>query len=381
MDNATAILELLKNNAIDGWPSEVDMKVIDPGVVHYEDLLNSNGERVGGNVLVQKETLDKMANSLKGKPIINWDHRSVNPKEYGKGKFQGIVTEVYYNSIDGHYHAKGYVWDEATRKNIENGFSISCAYTVSDWGDGGTYHQVPYVKEVRNGSYTHIAVVPVPRYESARIELLNSAKGGIMGLLSLFRKDKTEEKVDIDMSTAKVAVEGIGDVALEELVNSFKKSEAIKAAAGKTLGLTDVIELDGKKVSIQELVNSHLAFYNEAEEKDLKEKHNSGGHSVPMKNCAMCNAAEDEKKKEDDEKKNAAEEEKKKKDEEAKNAADEDKKKKDEEDKKNAIANAKKLEEMRNNGKKLEMPEIKSLSALMAEGEDRYGKMPVSAAK
>ena len=121
-----------------------------------------------------------MAASLEGKPIVNWDHRTVKPKEFSKGTFQGIIGKPYYNSMDGWYHAPGYVWDEATKKNIQEGYSISCAYTVSEWGDGGAYHKVPYEKEVKNGTYTHIAVVSTPRYEGARIELLNSAKGGVM---------------------------------------------------------------------------------------------------------------------------------------------------------------------------------------------------------
>lgn len=214
-------LPILENNSTDGWPSAVDMKVIDPGVVFYEDLVNAEGQHVGGNVLVQKPALDRMAASMEGKPIVNWDHRTVKPGEYNKGKFQGIITKVYFNSADGWYHASGYVWDEPTRKNIQNGYSISCAYAVSEWGEGGAYHKVPYEKEVLNGTYTHIAVVPVPRYEGARIELLNSAKGGIMGLLSLFRKDKPEEKIDLDTSKSVVAVEGHGDKTIEEFGQQF----------------------------------------------------------------------------------------------------------------------------------------------------------------
>ncbi len=188
--NLTEIQKEIENGLKNGWPSLVDMKVITPGLVHYEDLLNSNGKPVGCNVLVRKDALDKMAHSIQGKPIINWDHRKVDPKEFSQGKFQGIVTgPAVFNAEDGYYHAPGYVWDEATRKNIQNGFSISCAYTVTDEDGPGTHNALKYDVEVKNGEYTHIAVVPSPRYEGARIELLNS-KGGVMGLMSLFRKDK-----------------------------------------------------------------------------------------------------------------------------------------------------------------------------------------------
>lgn len=371
----------LKNDSIDGWPSTVDMKVIDPGVVYYEDLVNQNGEHVGGNVLVQKAALDRMAQSLNGKPIINWDHRTVKPGEYAKGRFQGIVTDVYYNADDGWYHARGYVWDESTKKNIENGFSISCAYQVSEWADGGTYHKVPYEKEVVNGSYTHIAVVSVPRYEGARIELLNSAKGGGMaGILSLFKKDKPEEKVEIDLATAKIPVEGMGEVSLVEMVNSYKASHP-----KGTLEDMDLIDVDGKKVSVKELKNS---FLKNAEMSKLEKEHKDGEHEdEPKKNCGMCNSAAaheptnlKEKASELPKTYNSAEEkEKEKMEKEERENAEE--KEREEEEKKNALSNAAKLEELRNKDRRIEMPTVSSLASMAKEGESRYGSAKAAPSK
>lgn len=374
----------LQNNSADGWPSAVDMKVIDAGVVFYEDLRNANGEAVGGNVLVQKAALDRMAASMEGKPIVNWDHRAVKPREFGKGGFQGIITKVYFNSQDGWYHASGYVWDESTRQNIKNGYSISCAYTVSDWGEGGTYHKVPYEREVLDGAYTHIAVVPVPRYEGARIELLNSG-GKTMGLLSIFRKDKQDEKVEFDPATTKIPVNGAGDVLLSELMNSYEATHAPQ------LQDDDLVEVKGKKVKLSELKNAHVQMLLNAELDKLDKEHQNGGHKNKMANCTRCNSAaaheptnlnpqvtnaeEEEKKKL--EQKNA--EEAKKAEEEKKNA-DEAKKKEDEE-KANALKNAAKLDELRNKDRQLPMPKITSLKDLVAEGESRYGTKPVLAAK
>lgn len=364
-------IDPLHNSSIDGWPSTVDMKVIVPGLVHYEDLRNSNGESVGGNVLVQKDAFDRMAASLEGKPIINWDHRKVSPEDFKKGRAQGVIVgPAIFNAVDGWYHAKGLVWDEATRKNIENGYSISCAYTVSEWGEGpGTHNQVPYMREVLNGSYTHIAVVPVPRYEGARIELLNSNGGKTMSFLSLFRKDKPEEKIEIDMAT-ELTLENGSKVSLEALTNSYKAEEAKKLELqNKALEDDRIVEVNGKKVTIKELKNAHLAMYNEAEKRDLEEKHNSGSHKTRLTNCVMCNAAAEEEKKkaEQEEQKNAAA--KVKADEEQKNAAE--KKAKDE-----AAKAAAALENARNAGGKVAMPAIKSVQQLMADGQERYGVLP-----
>lgn len=355
---------ILENNSSDGWPVAVDMKVIDPGTVYYEDLVNNAGEHAGGCVLVQKATLDKMAASMVGKPIINWDHRKVSPSEFSKGKFQGIITETFYNSADGWYHARGFVWDQATLKNIENGHSISCAYTVHEWGEGGTYHKVPYQKEVLNGAYTHIAVVPVPRYEGAKIELLNS---GGSAMFSFFRKDKPEDKIEIDPTTTKVALDGGAEIPLADLINSFK---AVEAAKPTKLEMTDLIDVDGKKVPLSELVNAHKASL----ENSVKDAHEKGEHKDLVANCASCTSS-----KEDAERKNAAAkvEAELKAAEELKNSAKTAEEKAKAEAKKAADA----LEQLRNAGHKVEMPSVKSLKALQAEGESRYGTLPTTAAK
>lgn len=373
-----ALLEkpTLENNSIDGWPSTVDMKVIDPGVVFYEDLVNSEGKHVGGNILVQKAALDRIMPTYAGKPIINWDHRNVNPKEYGQGKFQGIVTDVYYNADDGWWHARGYVWDEATRRNIQNGYSISCAYNVTEWGNEGSYHKVPYIQEALNGVGTHIAVVEKPRYEGARIELLNSVKGGVMGILSIFKKDKQEEKIDIDTSKAVVSIEGHGDKTVAELVNSYASNNPPK------LDGMDTVIINEKKVTIDELKNSFL------KNADMEKAHKDGDHKESAnKNCGMCNSAAFHEPTNLHEKastlpktyNNADEQKLKKEDEERRNAEEE--KKKEEEEKKNALSNSAKFDEMRNKNIKIEMPKINNLTDLMKEGVNRYGSAKTAATK
>lgn len=371
-----------KNDMQDGWPSKVDMKVIQPGLVRYSDLQSEAGEMVTGEIYADREFFDKIAASLAGKPIINWDHRAVDPKEFGKGRFQGIIIgPAVFNPEDGWYHAEGYVWDDATRKNIIDGYSISCAYTVSEWGDGpGTLHQVPYLNKPVNGAYTHIAVVHTPRYEDAKIELLNSTKGGpLMGIMKLFRKDKSEEgTVDIAKTTIKI---GGSVVPLSELVNSWKEKQALTAVSDD-----QQIEIDGKMVSIKELRNNHEEKMNADESVKMDNAHNSGDHeSVPMDNCARCNAiknaAEEEKKnKAEEDEKERMNAEKEKEEMEKKNAA-EDAKKKDEE-RKNSLETdeAKKraaaLDERRNQGGKFEAPTILTMTDRAEEGRRRYGTVP-----
>ena len=194
-----------------------------------------------------------------------------------------------------------------------------------------------------------------------------------MGIMNLFKKDKSEERLEIDLDKTVVPLgEGKGDASLSELVNSFNKTHP---EAPKGLSDDDLVEVrPGLKVKVSELKNAHLGLMNKEDEEKSKEEHKNGLHKSSMKNCAMCNAADEEekKKKEDAEKKNAAEEEEKKKKEEK------------EEEKKNSIEaqkNADRLEELRNAGKKLEMPKIQTLQDLVAEGAARYGDLPVTITK
>ena len=71
------------------WPLSMKCSFIEPGVVNYADV---------GMVYVKKETLDKMANSFIGKPVINTDHRDVSPEDFENGTAQGII-----NSIEAQY--------------------------------------------------------------------------------------------------------------------------------------------------------------------------------------------------------------------------------------------------------------------------------------
>ena len=370
----TLVNPILENDSKDGWPVKVDLKVIAPGLVHYEDLKDQSGNKVGGNVLIRKEAFDKMAASCEGKPIVNWDHRKVDPKEFSRGTFQGVVTgPAIFNAADGWYHAPGLVWDKATLANIEAGYSISCAYMPTEMDEtGGKYNAVPYMAEVMDGRYTHIAVVSSPRYNEARIELLNS-QGGSMNLLAKLFGKGFENGADIDVEKSTVKMEDGTERPLSELINSFKKAEALKAAKTGVLPDDATIEIDGKKITVAELKNAELGLKNDAdkEREKMEGEHKNDAHvSVPMKNCAMCNAAEEEKKKadEDKEKKNAA-------------AAKEAKEKEAEELKNKAAAEAKEaakraadLEEKRNKGQKVDMPTPRSLRDMVAEGEARYGQ-------
>jgi hypothetical protein len=285
------------------WPKEYDCSFIEPGLINYDDM-------GAGNCLVRKEALDKMANSFKGRPVLFRKHGDATPENFEEIAC-GIVNEVYFNAADSWYHAKFFVWDDATKAGIESGkFSVSCAYVPSDTDlEGGIYNNINYDMEVKNGEYTHLAIVENPRYNGAKI-FINS-KGG-KGMKETVKKALTE---------------------LSNAINSMFGKEGKPDKEVKNDGETDAARLDKIIGLLEKLMAGEEAEKMEAsapkeeltgkEDKEKEEKKNA--------------EEADKKKKEDEEKKNAEDEEKKKKDEdEKKNAEDEEKKKKDEEEKKNS---------------------------------------------
>lgn len=310
----------------DGWPQSFPFRFIEPGLVNYDD----SGK---GTVLVKKEVLDRMAQTLVDKPVINNEHRDVSPDDYKNGKNDGIVKSVSYNAATGWFEGVMSVWDQETKKNCRNGFATSCAYNVKDWGPGGIHNNISYDAEVLDGKYEHLAIVPNPRYEGATISLMQNSKGGSKMKINLwpFKKGETkplENAVEIDTEKASVEVAPGKNVPLGDMIKVFnsvekkrEEEEALKNAKPVALTEDDLVDVGGgKKVTVRELRNSFLKnadddeadkkakekAENAAEEekqkkekddaenamKDEHEKDEDGDHKKnAVANCAMCSNA------------------------------------------------------------------------------------------
>lgn len=301
--------EEMMSNANSGWPSSMKCSFIEPGIVNYADV---------GMVYVRKETLDKMANSMIGKPVVNEDHRDVSPDEFSKGTAQGIINSVWYEPTDGKFHAAYQIWDQPTLKNIKDGYKVSCAYKVTRWGAAGVHNNVPYDREVLDGEYTHLAIVANPRYEDVRIY---NAKGAKKMTLTWIKKllgadgKQVENSLDIDSSKSVLEIDG-KNYSLDNAITALKEQEAKKAEelANKGPADDDMIDIGGgQKRSVKEL-KAAVALKNEmdddekkkkkddedkkenerknaAEKAELENAHKAGKHpeGKAAENCAMCN--------------------------------------------------------------------------------------------
>ena len=363
--NAGLVRERMNSAFGDRWPKPVTIKFITPGMVRYEDL----GNNAECDVLVRKDVLDRMANSLVGKPVVNENHRKVAPGDYNLGNADGIVSKVWYNATDAYYYCDVLVWDPDTQRNMQNGYSASCAYTVKDWGEGGTHNNVPYDREVKDGEYTHMAIVSNPRYEEAHI--FNSLKGGCMKLMKLLFKDKDgrDASAELDLKTPVELGNGLMPT-LEELVNTFHLTEAAKA---KVLDDSKMIDVgNGVQVKLADLKTNYLANGLAAAHKDGK---HSGGK---VANCGLCNEKKDDPGDEEEEKRKKEEKEK----DEAKNQLENARKAKQDADDKAAAARLENAARVRTGA--LPEPHFDSIDDGIARGRAMFGfhekLQPMSAA-
>ncbi len=347
------------------WPQMVKIKHMEPGLVRYDDIgpAGPDGKPKGLTLLLRKEAMDKMRASFKGRPVVNFTHKDVDPSDFKAGKADGIIVDAWFEN--GWDHAKALIWDDETKKNCtERGYQASCAYVPTELDmTPGSYHNIPYDGEILNGTYTHMAIVPNPRYEKSAIEICNS-KGGKMAIIDkvkAFFNFKGEKKtLDLDQKTEVVVGSDGSKATLETLINSYKAEQAAKEKAElenavKTLADDAIVTVDGKEVTIKDLKAAHAAALErknsaekeEAEKKAEEEKRNAEEAEKAAKEKEEAEKADAEKRNAETAEKEAKEKEEAEKAAEEKRNADAKAAEKAAEEKRNAAAGQKHFDEMK----------------------------------
>ena len=314
------------------WPEKFTCNYIEPGLVSYEN------EGLG-KCYVDKPALEKMQATFIGKPVVDRnDHvDGMTPADLDKVA-KGYVTDVWYS--DGWFWCSFIVFDDKLKDDIKNKkYSVSCAYEVRAADDkGGVRNNIDYNQEVLDGFYTHLAIVPNPRYNGAKI-LLNSTGGGncmkVKGwfkrLLGNTAKNELNADDTIDIDGKQVSVGEITHAVEEEQKENDDKPKE------QEISPDSVLQVGGKEVTLQNAMDIYRkrnkknasAEEDEAAKKAAEDKKNAEDAAAKKAEEDKKNADAEVAKKAEEEKKNADEEQKKK-DEEKKNV-DEAKKKEDEE--------------------------------------------------
>lgn len=363
-DNSSdAVIDPALLNSATKPPQFFYARHMQPGTAAYENE----------TILVDTDAIKKMLPSAKGMPVFI-HHQSNVPQEEVKEKAAGYVTRSFYNELDGWAWFEIMLIDDDAVASARKGWSVSNAYIPSTFGPAGTKNNVPFQREVLDGKFTHLALVPNPRYENACImtpeqfaayqdelraklkELTNSNPSKGHTMLLKFLRNKTEEvtnqadATDVEYQGKKMTV-----AEFQELMNGKPKKNDDDDAKAKAEAEAEEKEnsqeclVDGIKMTVGQLKNAARAMKkNEADEMERKDNE--------KKNAEKKNA-EDEEKRKAEEKKNA-----------------EEKAKKDEEEKKNGKANFDMLLNAHVNGARTQdAPVSETVSSGIARGKARYG--------
>lgn len=328
-------------------------------------------------ILVNTETMKKMCKSFDMKPVYV-DHQPVDLENLEQ-EMAGLVTRCFYNEMDGWLWAEIAVTSDEGKEAVKKGMQVSNAYIPTEWGGSGTCHDIAYDREILNGDFTHLAIVPNPRYEEAvimtpdefksyqdakknELEELKNSKTKKRNSKMIFWTKKEVENSD-DILEASVTLINGKDVTIREMIETIENAKKDNEKKEK---INDDMEVsvDGKKMRLGELVSAYQEMNkkNESDEKDDKENESTEKDEEDKENkcdVGKTNADEDDKEKKE-----------KSEDKENKNSKDDE----DEKIKEDEKANSKFFDELSNASAfgKVDKSEPALRADALKRGKDRY---------
>lgn len=235
-------------------------------------------------ILVDLDAMKKLSGTFDAKPLYVL-HQDVDLETIEQA--DGWVADCWYNPLDGWLWAKFVAVSDAAREAIDNGWSVSNAYIPTEWGKGGTYTNIEYNRSILNGEFTHLAVVPNPRYEAAAIMGADEYKAYMAELKAQSELKNAKEKkpmffkrkkeavtaLDGDLSEVMLELRNGKEVSVAEMVeaveNASKKNEDEKE---EKLNMDMEIEVGEDKMPLKELINKYMNMCKEnSEDEDEKE--------------------------------------------------------------------------------------------------------------
>ncbi len=258
-------MEIQKTNAKQ-LPEVYYCKHMETGLAKYSDE----------TILVDGDDIKKMIPTFVGKPVYVL-HQDVDLDNL-QAKADGYVTDSFYNPLDGWLWTKFIAVSDEAHRVINNGWSVSNAYIPTEYGGGGTHHNVPYDRKIMNGTFTHLAIVPDPRYEEAKIfsadeyknyqleketklkELQNNKGAKNMK----FFKNTRQEVTEIDSETM-IELEGGKEVSIQEMINAVTEKQNSKP------DLSTVIAVGKEKMPLSELINAYSKMKKNEDDEDKEE--------------------------------------------------------------------------------------------------------------
>jgi hypothetical protein len=242
-------------------------------------------------IYVSQEALWQLSNSALGIPVVV-DHPSelITDENVSNLAVVGRVSAMEYDSITDTWDAVFVVDNEEAISLLQNGWGVSTAWFGDKYASGGTHNNVGYDRELIEGRYEHLAIVKTPRYEMAvnpiflnsntlqqdhnkdiiessslKIELPEQSKGHKNMIGKIFKRLVSREELKTNEGEELfVDIDGV-DVPLNQVISDVKtlrlnkknedeeKEKEEKKEAKKMANDTDEVDIDGEKISVNEL--------------------------------------------------------------------------------------------------------------------------------
>lgn len=245
-------IKLEVKNASD-FPKFYYTRHMQAGLCGYEDE----------TILVDTDAVIKLGDTFKGKPVYI-QHQDVK-LETLKEDAVGYVQNTFMG-VDGWLWSEIMITDDEAHEVIKDGWAVSNAYIPTVWGEGGTKHNLPYDREVLAGEFTHLALVPNPRYEDAKIytpeqyqarntQLVNSLASNPTQKKGFIMKFWKKEEVS-DASTADF-IEYTNDKGEVVTKSVEEMKNALEAEAKKEEVKAKKVLVNGKEMTVEELAKAY----------------------------------------------------------------------------------------------------------------------------
>lgn len=241
--------------------------------VMYEGIATYKDE----SVFLSKDTLKKCMPNLKGRPVIIEHKLGIKPDNMEKYAV-GYVTDCEYNNETGDFDCDFVTWNDEAKELLKNGYTLSTSYIPKEFGNGGTFINTPYDKEIKDLNFTHLAIVKNPRYEKVKVYMnsVNPNGNDSIGNKPENQNDINEEKENYCMDKIEVE-QGFLKSLLDRVSKTLEFSNADDEEEKKLAAEKAAKEKEEKAKAEEEAKKKaeEEAKAKEEAEKAAKEKENS----------------------------------------------------------------------------------------------------------
>jgi len=256
------------------------------GVAEYKEEHQNNGQPY--RIFIGEPTIKNMDPTFEGRPVYVRHVDEVNLDKL-ENEMAGVVVRSFFNQCDGKHWVEFMVSSDAGHQAIKSGWKLSNAYIPKKFAGGGKWHGVDYAKEVVEGEYEHLALVPNPRYEESIIltaeefkaynnekelelkKLSNSLTKGAKSMFNFFKKTKVENGADFE-SMSVILPKSQKEKTISQIINDMDEMEMNDMA-----NPDHHVMVGEKKMKINDLLKHYheMKAKHEAEPKDAHEKKES----------------------------------------------------------------------------------------------------------